>query len=190
MPRPAQFDLALTRPRPAATSPRRRNPDLQGNNRVLRNRRLRLYRLIERTQGIIAEIKAELYRRGAVLTGPPRRRGKPLPFRHTELPRLALNVLRATGRAMHVREITALVLTGKGLDPLDRALSDATVKRARDVLVLLKRKGITRLVGLQQARSARWALAEHQTSDMRSTRPESIAVAPDSERRRQRVPAD
>jgi hypothetical protein len=60
---------------------------------------------------------------------------------------------------MHVREITALVLAGKGLDPLDRALADATVKRMRDVL-LLKRKGITRLVGLRRARSARWALVE------------------------------
>jgi hypothetical protein len=28
----------------------------------------------------------------------------------------------------------------------------------RDVLLLLKRKGIVRLVGLQRARSARWAL--------------------------------
>ena len=52
-----------------------------------------------------------------------------------------------------------MVLAGKGLDPLDRALADATVKRMRDVL-LLKRKGITRLVGLRRARSARWALVE------------------------------
>jgi hypothetical protein len=41
------------------------------------------------------------------------------------------------------------------VDPLDRALADATVKRMRDVLLLLKRKGVTRLVGLQRARSAR-----------------------------------
>jgi hypothetical protein len=40
-----------------------------------------------------------------------------------------------------------VVLTAKGLDPLDLALADATVKRARDVL-LLKRKGVTWLVGL------------------------------------------
>jgi len=57
---------------------------------------------------------------------------------------------------MHVREITALVLTGKGFDPLDRDPADATVKRMRDVLLLLKRKGVTRLVGLRRARSARW----------------------------------
>ena len=61
---------------------------------------------------------------------------------------------------MHVREITALVLAGKGLDPLDRALADATVKRMRDALLLHKRKGIVRLVGLQRARSAKWALTE------------------------------
>jgi hypothetical protein len=43
---------------------------------------------------------------------------------------------------------------------MDRALADATVKRMRFVLLLHKRKGIARLVGLQWARSARWALAE------------------------------
>jgi hypothetical protein len=37
------------------------------------------------------------------------------------------------------------------------AIADATVKRARDALLLHKRKGIVRLVGLQHARSARWA---------------------------------
>jgi hypothetical protein len=61
---------------------------------------------------------------------------------------------------MHVREIAAAALNTKGLDPLDRDLTDATVKRARDVLLLLKRKGVVRLVGLRRARSARWALVE------------------------------
>jgi hypothetical protein len=123
-------------------------------------RRLRLYRAIERIQATIAEIEAEFTSRGAKLTGPPRHRGKPLPFKHNELPRLCLNALRVAGRPMHVREITAMVLTSKGLDPLDRALADATVKRMGDVLLLLKRKGVTRLVGLQRARSARWAIVD------------------------------
>jgi hypothetical protein len=61
---------------------------------------------------------------------------------------------------MHVREIVAQVLTMKGLDPLDRALADATVKRMRFVLLLHKRKGIVRLVGLQRARRAKWALVD------------------------------
>jgi hypothetical protein len=42
-------------------------------------RRLRLYRLIERTQGTITEIEAELRGRGVAVAGPPRHRGKPLP---------------------------------------------------------------------------------------------------------------
>jgi hypothetical protein len=127
---------------------------------VLRNRRHRLYGVAERTQAIIAEIQAELSRREPKLTGPPQRRGKPLPFNHNELPRLCLNVLQGAGQPMHVREITAVVLTGKNLDPLDRALVDATVKQMRDVLLLLKRKRVPRPVGLQRARSARWALVE------------------------------
>ena len=159
MPKATQFDLALIRPRPEAV-PRKLppSPHATSPNKVLRMRRLRLYRLVERTQATIARIEAELTRRGAKLTGPPRRRGKPLPLRHNELPRLCLNVLRGAGRPMHVREITDLVLTGKSLDPLDRSLAGATVKRMRDVLLLLKRKGVTRLVMLQRARSARWAL--------------------------------
>jgi hypothetical protein len=48
----------------------------------------------------------------------------------------------------------------EGLDPMDRALADAVVKRMRFVLLLHKRKGIVRLVGLQRARSARWGLIE------------------------------
>jgi hypothetical protein len=161
MPKATQFDLALTRPRPTP-APRKltASPLASGTTKALRNRRLRLYRLIERTKGIIAEIEAELSRRGAKLVGPPRHRGKPLPFRHNELPRLCLNALRTTGCPTHVREIAASVLAAKGLDPLDRHLADATVKRARDVLLLHKRKGIVRLVGLQRARTARWALVE------------------------------
>jgi len=143
-----QFDLALLRPKPAP-EPRRLPPSSLATcaTKVLRMRRLRLYRQIERTEDTIVEIEAELTRRGAKLTGPPRHRGKPLPFRHNELPRLCLNALRRAGQPMHVREITAAVLTGEALDPLGRSLADDTVKRARDVLLLLKRKGVTRLVG-------------------------------------------
>jgi hypothetical protein len=136
------------------------SPNARSPTKVLRNRRLRLYRLIERTQATIAEIEAELISRSVKLAGAPRHRAKPLPFRHNELPKLCPNVLRSKDGSMHVREIAATVLTGKSLDPLDRALADATVKRMRDVLLLLNRKGVTRLVGLQRARSARWALAE------------------------------
>jgi hypothetical protein len=160
MPRPAQFDPALVRSRAPAPAAKRRKPELQGATRVLRNRRIRLYRAIERTQETVAKIEAELRERGVVLHGPSRRPGHLLPFRHNELPRLALSILRATGQPMarpgdrHCRD------TGKGLDPLDRALADVTVKRMRDVLLLHKRKGIVRLVRFQRARSARWALVE------------------------------
>ena len=61
---------------------------------------------------------------------------------------------------MHVREIAAAIPTMKGLDPMERPLADTTVNRLRFVLLLRKRKGIVRLVGLQRARSARWALTE------------------------------
>ena len=156
MSKATQFDLALVRP-PAAPEPRRLPPSpLAGCPvKVLRNRHHLLYGFVEHTQGTLAEIEAELSKRGAQLTGPPRCRGKPLPFRQNELPQLCLNVLRAAGQPMHVREITAAVPAGKGLDPPDRALADATVKRARDCLLPLKRKGIVRLVGRQRARSAR-----------------------------------
>ena len=161
MPKATQFDLALTRPRPTP-APRKLPPSPLATSatKVLRVRRHRLYGLVERTQGIIAEIEAELTRRGAKLTGPPRHRGHPSPFRHNELPRLCLNVLRRLGVPTHVREIVATILTAKGLDPLDRTLADATAKLAREALRQHKRRECVRLVGLQPARSARWPLVE------------------------------
>jgi hypothetical protein len=91
--------------------------------------------------------------------------GSHYPSATMNCPASALNVLRAAGRPMHMREIAVLVLTAKGLDPLDRTLPDATVKWARDVLLLPKRKGTVRLMGLQRARSARWALVEAWPAD-------------------------
>jgi hypothetical protein len=61
---------------------------------------------------------------------------------------------------MHVREVAALVPTAKGLDPRDRTLAGAAVKRARDVMLLHERKGIVRRVGLQRVRSTCWGLVE------------------------------
>jgi hypothetical protein len=55
---------------------------------VLRNRRHRLDGHVERTQATVAEIEAELSRRGVKLTGPSRHRDTPVPFRRNELPRL------------------------------------------------------------------------------------------------------
>jgi len=108
MPKATQFDLALTRPR-AAPTPRKlpASPLASGPAKFLHNRRLRLHRLMERTQGTIAEIEAELRRRGVAVAGPPRHHGKAVPLRHNELPRLCLNALRAAGRPMHVREIAS-----------------------------------------------------------------------------------
>jgi hypothetical protein len=101
----SQFDLALTRPRPA-TKPVKAPPrSLHAAGHVLAKRRHRLYRLIERTQATIAEIEAELRSRGAVINGPPRHYERTLPFKHNELPRLCLNILRVTGRPTHIREI-------------------------------------------------------------------------------------
>jgi len=51
-----------------------------------------------------------------------------------------------------------MILTAIDLAPFDHGLADATIKRMRDVLALLRRKDVTRLVGRQRARSARWAL--------------------------------
>jgi len=68
-----------------------------------------------------------------------------------------LNVLRADRQIVHDRKIIATILAAKGLDTMDRALTDATVKRMRFAQLLRKREGIVRLLGLQRARSARWA---------------------------------
>jgi hypothetical protein len=161
MPKATQFDLALIWPRPEPSPCRLpASPHATSPSKVLRNRRLRLYRLIERTEGVIGEIETELYRRGASLTGPLRRPGQASAVQ-TQRTAAPLPERAARRWAPYARPGDhATVLTGKGMDPLDRALADATVKRMREVLALLRRKGGARLVGLQSARSARWALVE------------------------------
>jgi hypothetical protein len=161
MARPAQYDLALTRPR-ETPEPRRQPPSPlpTSSTPVLRTRRYRLYRLVERTQATIADIDAELSRRGIDVSQPPPHRKKPLPNRHNELSRFCFNTLRTTGRAMHVREIAALAVAAKGLDSLDRVAADDAVKRVRNALALYRRKGLIRLIGAGRATSVRWALVE------------------------------
>jgi hypothetical protein len=161
MSRPLQSELALARPRPEPT-PRKQPPSPLGTSStpVLRTRRYRLYRLVERTQATIAEIEAELSRRGISVDGAPPHRKKPLPYRHNELPRFCFNTLRSAGHAMHVREIAALAVAAKGLDPMDRAIADDAVRRVRNALALYRRKGLIRLIGAGRANSVRWALVD------------------------------
>jgi hypothetical protein len=71
-----------------------------------------------------------------------------------------LTTLRAAGWRMHSREHAALVLVGKVLSPLDRALADAAVKRTRGCLLLLKRKGVTLGGGVAEGAIGSWALVE------------------------------
>jgi hypothetical protein len=107
MPKATQFDLALTRSRPAPKSVKPPPRSIQAAGAVLAKRRYRLYHLVERTQATIAEIEAELRSRGAVINGPPRHYERTLPFKHNELPRLCLNILRVNQRPTHIREIVA-----------------------------------------------------------------------------------
>jgi hypothetical protein len=62
----------------------------------------------------------------------------------------------ATEVAAHTREIIGKAFKVKGLDPLDSPPADATVKRAREALLLHKRKGIVQLVGAAHAKSVKW----------------------------------
>jgi hypothetical protein len=160
IPRPAQFDLALTRPRPAAKPINAAARSLQAAGHVLATRGWRLCRLIERIQATIANIEVELRSRGAFINGPPQRYQRTLPFRPNELPRPCLNILRANGRPTHVREIIARVLRDKGLNLLDRALADAAVHPARDCLLRLWQEGVMRLIGALHSKGSRVELVD------------------------------
>jgi hypothetical protein len=61
----------------------------------------------------------------------------------------------ATQDAVHIWEIIGKAFKVKGLDPLDAPPADAKVKRAREALLLHKRKGIVQLVGAAHAKRAR-----------------------------------
>ena len=63
--------------------------------------------------------------------GPPCHNQRSLPFRHNEIPRLCLNVLRALGMPCTSGRLPAAILAAKGLDPADAALAGVVVQRVR-----------------------------------------------------------
>ena len=77
---------------------------------LLRSRRIRLHRFIERTQETIADIEAELRRRGVDPGKLPKARLRTSPFRHSELPRLCIGALQDAGRPLHIRDLVSAVL--------------------------------------------------------------------------------
>ena len=66
-----------------------------------------------------------------------------------ELPRHCLNALRLAGRPMHVREISAAALAGKGLNEQKRRFSNATEALAEGFNVSHRRQD---LIGLPKHR--------------------------------------
>ena len=106
-------------PAPDPPHPRiaRHREPLPKTIQLLRSRRARLHRFIERIQETIAEIEAELRRRGVDPGKPPRARPRKSPFRHCELPRLCIGALRAAGRPLHICDLVAAVLATKRLTP-------------------------------------------------------------------------
>src|ERR1700720_3534317 len=86
-------------PAPDPLPPRiaRRREPLPKTIQLLRSRPPRLHRFIERTQETIAEIEAELRRRGVDPGRPPKPRLRTSLFQRGERPRLCITVMRNTG---------------------------------------------------------------------------------------------
>ena len=105
------------------------------SNKTLLRKRFALLRAIERDQGKVAEIDAELRARGIEL---------PL-FRCNELPRLVLAVLREAKEPLHIRDITRAVLVRRRADLTDPKLFLAVLKRVRDVLGMYRPRGLVRM---------------------------------------------
>jgi hypothetical protein len=64
---------------------------------------------------MIADIEAELRRRGVDPGKPPKPRLHMSPFRHSELPRLRIAALRDAGRPLHIRDLVSAVLAIRGV---------------------------------------------------------------------------
>lgn len=116
------------------------------SNKTLLRKRFALLRAIERDQGKVAEIDAELRGRGIEpsLGTPPRRPRLPL-FRFNELPRLVLTILREAKEPLHIRDITHAVLVRKRANLTDPKLFLAVLKRVRDVLGMYRTRGLVRM---------------------------------------------
>jgi hypothetical protein len=125
----------------------------------LRNRRARLYKLIDRTRETIAEIEAELSRQGIDVSKPPRRYHPARPvFRTGDIPRACLDVLREAEGPLKVWEIVARMLRAKGLHPADAATMEAAVRQLRPVLRKYRKRGVVRLLGGERGRMCRWEM--------------------------------
>lgn len=122
-------------------------------------RRARIIKAVARSQTVIAEIEAEIRRRGLepVEYKPSRRLSLP-GFKQGEIGALCLGILRRASAPLRMREIAALVARQKDLDQTDAALMAAVTDRARGALEATNRRGVTCLVGAPTSRSVRWCL--------------------------------
>jgi hypothetical protein len=109
-----QLEIFLAPDPPHPPIARCREP-LSRRIQLLRSRRIRLHRFIERTQETIADIEAELRRRGVDPGKPPKARLRTSPFRLSAFSRLCIGALREAGHPLHIRDLVSAVLAIRGV---------------------------------------------------------------------------
>jgi len=126
------------------------NPDLAN----LRRARIRCHKQLKQAEALVvgyreklAALEAAIYAISPELELPLRTRRPNPHFRHGELSRMALAVLREAGEPLPVGVIAVRMLALKGVTLPDPATRLAVRRRIRVMFHSLDRRGVTMLVG-------------------------------------------
>ncbi len=120
----------------------------------LRRARARVHMNLRKLEPLIAgyylkaaELEARIQALAPELLLPPRRyRPNPV-FARGELPRLAMDILRAAGEPLPTREIAVRALAAKGVALPDRRIMKLTRMRLGQLFSALQKRGVTVRVG-------------------------------------------
>ena len=127
--------------------------------KVLRSKRARIHRVLERLEPLVAgyreklaRIEAEIQAIAPELNLPPRRY-KPNPhFARGELPRIAMDILRDATGPLAVRDIAVKALARKGITLPDRRTMKLTRLRLQQTFSAWAKRGIVVSVGTNRGR--------------------------------------
>lgn len=103
--------------------------------------------LIEGYRAKLARVEARILELDPQLWLPPRRYQPNPIFARTELPRLALEIMRAEGAPLPVSVIVRRALATKGVECPDQRTVKLTKNRLHNALLALDRRGVTVKVG-------------------------------------------
>jgi hypothetical protein len=126
-------------------------------------RAARIHRQLDKLEPLLAgyqakaaDLEAQIQAIAPELNLPPRRYQANPHFARGELPRLAMNILRAAGEPVSVRTIAVRALAAKGVTLPDRRTMKRTRTRLGQIFIVWQKRGLTVKVGTGKQGGRRW----------------------------------